>query len=143
MNYLVSVDPGINKCGLVLSDIDKFVVLKGIVIKSEDVIPLISQWKQKYPFKEIILGNGTSCNYWEKLLSELANIILVEERGTTLRARERYWQLWPKSNWQRILPKGICLPPSDLDAVAALLLLEDYLGINLAWLGPPDFKNVL
>jgi hypothetical protein len=53
---------------------------------------------------------------------------LVDEAGTTLAARQRYWQLEPPRGWQRLLPKGMRLPPRDVDDVVAQLLLERHLG---------------
>jgi len=58
---------------------------------------------------------------------------LVDETGTTLRARDRYWQLWPPQGWRRWIPRGLLLPPGDLDALAALVMLEQSLNINCRW----------
>ena len=67
--------------------------------------------------------------------------MLIPEKGTTLRARSRYWELWPVRGWQRLLPLGMRMPPVDLDAVAALVMLEDHLGIRFTWPGEqPDFR---
>jgi RNase H-fold protein (predicted Holliday junction resolvase) len=54
-------------------------------------------------------------------------VITVDERGTTLAARERYWQLFPAQGWRRLLPKGLRQPPRDWDDVVAQLLLERWL----------------
>jgi hypothetical protein len=57
---------------------------------------------------------------------------LVDERGTTLAARRRYWELFPARGWRRLLPMGLRLPPRDWDDVVAQLLLERRLGRALS-----------
>ena len=51
----------------------------------------------------------------------------MPEAGTTLAARQRYWQLEPPRGWRRLLPEGLRLPPRDIDDVVAQLLLERHL----------------
>ncbi len=68
---------------------------------------------------------------------------LVDESGTSLRARDRYWELWPLVGWRRWLPKGLIVPPDHLDAVAALILIEDYLNKQLQWPDSPNFRILL
>jgi RNase H-fold protein (predicted Holliday junction resolvase) len=75
-----------------------------------------------------VLGNGTSSRQWQRDLADLAvPVLLVDEWGTTLAARQRYWQLWPPRGWRRLLPMGLRLPPRDLDDLAAQILLERWL----------------
>ena len=141
MRTFVGIDPGRSKCGLILIDLEKELVLDGIVAEAKSVMQLLHLWHEKFPFEAILLGNGTSSDYWYRAIKSLAPVILVEEQGTTFRARERYWQLWPAQNWERWIPRGLKLPPEDLDAVAAMLLVEDYFQILLGWPGLPNFRN--
>ena len=67
-------------------------------------------------------------------------IEIVDEKGSTLRARTRYWELWPPGICLRWLPRGLIVPSVHLDAVAALVLLEDYSKKRLKWPGATDFK---
>ena len=140
MNRLIAIDPGTNKCGLLLVDLDKDVVLYGKVVDKLFVIDVISSWKSEAPVNGIVLGNGTSSQYWQRMLSGLAPIEIVEERWSTLRARDRYWDIWPPVIWLRWVPRGLIVPPQHLDAVAALVLLEDHLKKKFQWTGSPDFK---
>ena len=139
MSRLLAIDPGRNKCGLLLVDIDKGRVLDGKVVLKNDVISAISFWRTNSPFEWLIMGNGTSSEYWTTLLDEFGPIKLVEEKGSTLRARQRYWELWPPTNWIGWLPRGLLIPPEPLDAIAALVLLEDHLGRKFNWPGIPSF----
>ena len=56
---------------------------------------------------------------------------MVPEAGTTLAARQRYWELEPPRGWRRLLPKGLRVPPRDIDDVVAQLLLERHFGRSL------------
>ena len=134
MTILISIDPGQKKCGLLLVDLDKQIVLDGLVVDSDFVIDLVVQWSNKAEVKGIILGNGTTSKSWERRLKKIAlPIEIVEEKGTTLRARSRYWEIWPPPIWLRWVPKGLLVPMKNLDAVAALILLEDHLNRKLEW----------
>ncbi len=133
MTFVVAIDPGWGKCGLLLANLDSKVVIEGGIVKKGHVICQLSQWISLYSVDYFLLGNGTSSTYWESELSSLARVVLVEEMGTTLRARYRYWELSPPSKWLRWIPRGLLLPPTNLDEVAALILLEDYLNQKFQW----------
>jgi hypothetical protein len=64
-------------------------------------------------------------------LKGLIDVQLIEEGGTTLAARRRYWQLVPPRGWRRMLPEGLRQPPQDWDDVVAQVLLERWLGREL------------
>ena len=101
---------------------------------------IISFWKINVPFDLVVMGNGTSSKDLVNLLEGLFTIQLVDEQGSTLRSRERYWELWPPKNLLSLLPRGLLIPPQPLDAIAALILLEDHLQRKLNWPDKPNFK---
>ena len=68
------------------------------------------------------------------------NFKYVNERESTLRARFRYWEIWPPNYFIRWLPKEILFPPENLDAVVALVLLEDFLKNSFIWPDKVDIK---
>ena len=142
MGLLISIDTGHYKCGLLLADTVENNVLEGRVVKSTSVIDLIKEWHVNKNIEKIILGNGTTSKFWQSKLIEnnYKNLYFVEEKGTTLRARDRYWELWPPRNFIRFFPKGILFPPQNLDALAAMILLEDYLEKSFNWDQKPSFK---
>ena len=133
MTFIIVIDPGSSKCGLLLANLDSNSIKEGKVIHKSNVIEQVKDWIGLYSIEEILLGNGTSSKYWENECAPLAKINLIEEKGTTLRARYRYWEISPPSKWVRWLPKEILIPPKDLDAFAALVLLEDYLNKKFEW----------
>ena len=138
---IIAVDPGIDKCGLILVDLHKNLVIDGRVVSKSSVLELIHLWKRSYLVTKIFIGNGTSSGYWESLIRKLGDIEIIDEKGSTLLARKRYWELWPPSFWIRLIPEGLLVPPVSLDAVAALVFLEKYLNKKIKWYGPVNFKT--
>ncbi|ABX08204.1 hypothetical protein [Prochlorococcus marinus] len=143
MNYAIAIDPGREKCGLILADLDNHIVIEGKVVISSSVLDLIIKWQNNYEIKLIILGNGTSSNFWYLKLIEVCklSIKLVEESGTTFRARGRYFEISSPNFFLRFIPKQMRIPPKNLDSFAALLLLEDYLHRKFQWLGDISLKT--
>jgi len=125
---IAALDPGHSKCGLVLSDRERGQVLEARVLEAEAVLPQLERWHSLEPLAGVVLGNGTSSALWQRRLRGLWPVLLVEEAGTTLGARHRYWQLFPPGILQRLLPEGLRLPPRDWDDVVAQILLERHLG---------------
>jgi RNase H-fold protein (predicted Holliday junction resolvase) len=122
------LDPGRSKCGLVRSDQDGLEILSAGVLEPEICWRQLEQWCQQGLIAAVVLGNGTGSSHWQQQLARLRlPVVLVDEAGTTLAARQRYWQLEPPRGWQRLLPKGMRLPPRDVDDVVAQLLLERHL----------------
>jgi hypothetical protein len=80
----------------------------------------------------VVLGDGTGSGSWPRQLRRLGLAVTqVNEAGSTLAARHRYWQLQPARGWRLLLPPGLRLPPRPLDDLAAQLLLERWLGSSL------------
>ena len=141
MSRLVALDPGRSKCGLVLIDSELNRVLAGKVVPPEAVMAWVEHWHEQHNLDQIIVGDGTSNAQWVQDFIGFANVRSVNEHGTTLRARDRYWALWPAKGWQRLLPTGLRLPPTELDAIAALVMAEDHLKQRCSWSGPaPNFS---
>ena len=146
MTRVIALDPGRSKCGLLLADITTNTVLQGMVIPSAEVLDQLHAWmvntqREAAQIAELVIGDGTSSTIWQQQLPASLKVRVVDETGTTLRARERYWQLWPSRGWKRLLPLGLRIPSGDLDAIAALVILEHYLGRSLQWPGPDPLKN--
>tara|TARA_Y100001968_G_scaffold324054_1_gene362696 strand:- start:273 stop:710 length:438 start_codon:yes stop_codon:yes gene_type:complete len=140
MNRIVSIDPGQYKCGLLLADLQDSVVLEAKVVRKEFVISFLMNWMKTKPYNQIILGNGTSSKYWLNSIPKICDVHLAEEKGTTLRARKRYWEIFPPRNLLLLLPEGLRIPSQNLDAVAALILLEDYFDMRFTWSEKSDFR---
>ena len=140
MKRVAVLDPGSCKCGLVLADLQHGLVREGHVVTPEAVESWLERWNKDQPLDRILVGDGTGSRAWIKRLERLGSLTMIPEQGTTLRARQRYWSLWPARGWRRFLPEGLRIPPVDLDAVAALVMLEEHLQCRLQWPEPaPTF----
>ena len=127
-----AIDPGRSKCGLVISDNQASAILFAAVLPPQRALAQLRQWQEQHsPLVAVLLGNGTGSGPWRPWLAPIAPLILVPETGTTLAARQRYWQLEPAQGWRRLLPQGLRQPPRDWDDVVAQLLLERHLGRSL------------
>jgi RNase H-fold protein (predicted Holliday junction resolvase) len=126
-NLLAAVDPGRSKCGLVLADEGTLTVRAAAILPPEEAQTLLGRWREE-GLGAVVLGTGTGSGGWRRVLRQLDLTALpVEEHGTTLEARHRYWELEGRRHWRRWLPAGLRLPPRDIDDVVAQLLLERHL----------------
>ncbi|AAP99325.1 MULTISPECIES: hypothetical protein [Prochlorococcus] len=142
MRKVISIDPGHKKCGILLADVEGLFVIDGKTVINSSVIKLIEDWREKYIIDLIIIGNGTTSRYWQgKFIdNEIGPIELVDERMTTLLARSRYLELCPPKFIFRWIPKTLIPPPANLDAVVALILIENYFGKKLEWKSPVELR---
>ncbi len=142
MNFYLSIDPGNKKCGLLLADIKSREVIQAAISSINKFPELVSLWNQNYNISQIIIGDGTNCKFIENELKQknIFKLHYVNERGSTLRARFRYWEIWPPNYFIRWLPKEILFPPENLDAVVALILLEDFFKYTFVWPENVDIK---
>ena len=75
------------------------------------------------------MGNQTTSKSWrEKIAARVTiPITLVDERNSTLEARDRYWQMFPPKGLQKLIPQGMRLPDRPIDDIVAILLIERHL----------------
>ncbi|MEC4805030.1 MAG: pre-16S rRNA-processing nuclease YqgF [Jaaginema sp. PMC 1079.18] len=127
---LLGFDPGRDKCGIAVMSRDRQLYYHQVV-ESKDAIAAIAELQQQYPIEQIVMGNQTTSKQWQKQLQEYWGdrlpIHLVDERYSTLEARDRYWQMYPPQGLQRLIPQGMRLPPRPIDDLVAILLIERYL----------------
>jgi RNase H-fold protein (predicted Holliday junction resolvase) len=100
------------------------------VVAANEVLKTVPQLQQQYPISLIVMGDQTSANDWQQKLTQLAEplrIVLVDERYSSLEARDRYWQLHPPQGLQRLIPQGMRQPQKPIDDIVAMLLIERYL----------------
>jgi len=127
---ILGFDPGRDKCGLAVMGLDRQLYYHQVV-SAKEAIATIETLRQKFPISLMVMGNQTTANQWkQQLYQELLeplNIILVDERYTTLEARDRYWQMYPPTGLIKLLPQGMRQPPRPIDDIVAILLIERYL----------------
>ncbi|MDF5709040.1 MAG: pre-16S rRNA-processing nuclease YqgF [Nostoc sp. S4] len=127
---ILGFDPGRDKCGLAVMGLDRQIHYHQVVLAKEAIVS-IETLCQRFPISLIVMGNQTTANQWKQQISqelpEPLNIILVDERYTSLEARDRYWQMYPPKGLIKLLPQGIRQPPRPIDDIVAILLIERYL----------------
>lgn len=123
---LLGFDPGRDKCGLALVEAEGNIIQKEVVV-SQQAILTIKKWSQTYSIAQIVMGNQTTSKQWRDQLKEAfpeMEIIMVDERNSSLEARDRYWQLYPPRGLMALVPKGMRVPPRPIDDIVAVLLVE-------------------
>ena len=134
MTKYISIDPGKCKCGLIFADFKSKRVLKAKVIDSRYLVENIKTFIGKDKNIKVLIGNGTTSKYHVKSLSFLENnLTIVEERNTTYRSRQRYFEIFPIKGIKKFLPRDIFLHNINLDAISALVILEDYLNCKFTF----------
>ena len=127
MFKLISIDPGKCKCGLVLVDLHKKKVDQAIVLNTDLLPNYVKNLNGSENISKVIIGNGTTSRQNIEKLDFIRNdLIIVEEKNTTLRAKKRYFEIFPTKGLKSFLPKEIFIMNKNLDALSALIILEDY-----------------
>ena len=142
MNKFISIDPGKSKCGLVLAGINEKKVYKAIIIKSELLEDYVKHLNTFENISKVIVGNGTSSREIIKKLEFCKKeIITFEEKNTTYRAKARYFELFPVSGFKFLIPREVFILNKNLDAISALIILEDYCKMKFTFNENLDFKT--
>ena len=144
MFKLISIDPGKYKCGLVLAEISEKKVYKAIILKSDLLEDYVRNLNNVENISKIIIGNGTtSREIREKLDFLKKEIITFEEKNTTYRAKARYFELFPISGLKFLIPREVFIINKNLDAISALIILEDYCKMKFSLNENLEFKTWL
>ncbi len=144
MVKVLSIDPGKYKCGLVFAEISDQKVYKAIVLKSDILDDFVKNLNSVEDISKIIIGNGTSSSEIKKKLDFLKQeIITFDEKNTTYRAKERYFELFPIRGFKFLIPREIFIFNKNLDAISALIILEDYCKIKFTLDQNLDLKTWL
>lgn len=127
---ILGFDPGRQKCGLAIMGLDRCLYYHE-VIPAAEAIATIQTLQQQYPISFLVIGDQTSAKEWrQKIAAGLADplrIMPVDERYSTLEARDRYWQMYPPQGLAKLIPQGIRTLPRPIDDIVAILLIERYL----------------
>ncbi len=136
MNRIVlAIDPGSGKCGLAVVRKEN----KGEEILFRDVCQFdqlescIAKAFAEYKPDLVVVGNGTNSKATQTKVRTVVPgcaILILDERDTTIRARERYWQHTPRRGWRRLLPSSMQVPPVPIDDFVAVILAERALSVE-------------
>lgn len=131
VHVLVGFDPGRDKCGIAVMGDDQTLYFHDVVL-SDQAIATLERLQQQFWVDGLILGNQTTSKAWklkieQEMMPTAPPIYLVDERYTTLEARDRYWRMFPPQKLMRLVPEGLRQPPRPIDDIVAILLIERYL----------------
>ena len=142
MCKLIAIDPGKCKCGLVLVDLIHKKVDQAVVLNSESLPKYVKSLNSHENISKVIVGNGTTSKQnIEQLEFIKKNLIVAEEKNSTYRAKKRYFELFPIRGIKIFLPKEIFIMNKNLDAVSALIILEDYCNVKFNLSKDIDLKT--
>jgi len=144
MAKVISIDPGKSKCGLVLAEISEKKVYEAIILKSESLEGYVRNLNSVENISKIIIGNGTTSREITKKMDFFKKeIIIFEEKNTTYRAKSRYFELFPITGLKFLMPREVFILNKNLDAISALIILEDYCKMKFTFNQNVDFKTWL
>jgi RNase H-fold protein (predicted Holliday junction resolvase) len=126
---ILGFDPGKDKCGVAVMGIDLALLYHQVVLTAE-TIDRIRDLCQDYSVTQIVIGDQTTSKQWQQQLTTAfptLPISLVDERYSSLEARDRYWQMYPPNFLTSLIPQGMRQPPRPIDDIVAIILIERYL----------------
>lgn len=124
-NPVLGIDPGTRKCGYALVPACGVAPLELGIVATAEFAPKMRELVERYAPRAIALGGGTHTAAIGGLLAKLGvPVEIVDERATTLLARQRYFAAHPPSGWRRLVPRGMLVPPRPIDDYAAVLIAE-------------------
>ena len=126
---LLGFDPGRDKCGIAVMGLDRSLHYHEVV-SAIGVVEKIQSLRDSYPISNIVIGDQTSSKQWRQKLETLPNaprVIPVDERHSSLEARDRYWQMYPPKGPSKLIPQSLRSIPRPIDDIVAILLIERYL----------------
>jgi RNase H-fold protein (predicted Holliday junction resolvase) len=128
---ILGFDPGKDKCGVAVMDGDRSLLYHQVLMTIE-VTTKIGDLCQQYHVSRIVMGDQTTAKKWQQRLIAVfpdLPIDLIDERYSSLEARDRYWQMYPANFITRLIPQGMRQPPRPIDDLVAIILIERYLGL--------------
>jgi len=127
---ILGFDPGRDKCGLAVMAIDRIVYWHQ-VITAQRVIESVNALCKTYSISLLVMGNQTTSKEWHQQLLQASvpnlEITEIDERYSTLEAREKYWQMFPPQGVHRLIPKSLRTIRHPIDDIVAIILIERYL----------------
>lgn len=127
---ILGFDPGRRKCGLAVTGVDRTLRYHQVV-EAELAIATIQTLRQQFPISLLVMGDQTTAKDWKQKLSDALTdplrIIMVDERHSSLEARDRYWQMYPAKGLVSLVPQALRTIPRPIDDIVAILLIERYL----------------
>lgn len=131
---VLAIDPGSSKSGIALvqrTAEGKIELLWRTIARGEDLEAKLNEAMAHRAFGMVIVGAGTNSKaIVHRVREEMpgCGILVIDEKDTTMQARERYWEFNKRRGWRKLLPSTLQVPPEPVDDLVALILAERVLG---------------
>jgi RNase H-fold protein (predicted Holliday junction resolvase) len=131
---VLAIDPGSSKCGMALvrrNDQGEILLLWRAISSRPELIDNLKAAAAVEAYTMVIVGSGTTSRQVVHELRESfpsIGILVVDEKNTSLQARERYWEHHPRRGLRRLAPASMQVPPEPVDDFVAFILAERVLG---------------
>ena len=125
---ILGFDPGKDKCGVAVMGGDRALLYHQVLLTIEVVTKIIDLCQQNN-VSRIVMGDQTTAKQWQQKLTTAfpdLPIDLIDERYSSLEARDRYWQMYPANFLTKLIPQGMRQPPRPIDDLVAIILIERY-----------------
>ncbi|HXW51286.1 MAG TPA: hypothetical protein VEJ41_04790 [Candidatus Acidoferrales bacterium] len=124
----IGIDPGMIKCGYAAVSLtgDRLALE---IVPTERLVSRLAEDVSAGRVRMLCLGDATKSDMIRDLIrSRWPNlpITVVDERNTSLLARQRFYEDHPPKGLWRLVPRGLLVPKEPLDGYAALLIIERY-----------------
>ena len=132
---ILGIDPGRSKCGLAVVEGERksTSILLRKVCEIDDLKSVLREAADHYKLHLVAVGDGTNSKLVQNLVREAIpghSILILDERDTSIRARERYWEHTPRRGWRLLLPSSLQVPPVPIDDFVAVILAEMVLKVD-------------
>lgn len=127
---VLAIDPGSSKCGMALTrrdDDGHLHILWRAIAPRAELVDKVREAAGVEPFSLVIVGSGTTSKQVVHELRESLpsiGILVVDEKNTSLQARERYWEHNPRRGLRKLGPSTMWMPPEPVDDFVAFILAE-------------------
>lgn len=130
MQTVLAIDPGSSKCGMALArrngagDVE---LLWRAISPRKEVLDNLKRAQETETIDMVVVGSGTTSRDLVAQIREAIpglGVLVIDEKDTSLQARERYWEHTPRAGWRRLLPASLQVPPEPVDDYVALILAE-------------------
>lgn len=134
MERILSIDPGREKCGMALVEMDGRVIWQRVV-PSGEVFARLDEIMKQETVPVVVVGDRTGSRAirgdWERLgFSGRAKLIPVDEHLSSVEGRRRYLLANRSHGLKRFLPVSLRTPGEPFDDYVAVVLAERYLAGN-------------
>lgn len=130
---IAAVDPGSEKTGMAILEEDGSLLEKQI-IPTADLQKCLTEMYKQYPFRHIVMGNGTNHTHlqpaaeeWIQKQAPQTSFSLIDEKYTTVEGRRLYFEYTPRRGWRRFVPVSWQYPPVPVDDFVAWIIGLRYL----------------